>query len=71
MHLKTQHRYYTLVQLQMFLSQCQHCDFMYNKCETTLSLAIVRIRLDIDFCRYLVVKCHQFIHDHVVKETVT
>jgi hypothetical protein len=66
LHLKHKHRYYTQIQLQMFLTKCQYCDFVVY---TKQSMVIVRV--PIDFCKHLVTKCEQFIKDYLIVELVT
>lgn len=68
LHLKRKHRYYTQIQLQMFLTKCQYCDFVVY---TKQSMVIVRVPIDIDFCKHLVTKCEQFIKDYLIVELVT
>ena len=68
LHLKHKHKYYTQIQLQMFLTKCQYCDFVVY---TKQSMVIVRVPIDIDFCKHLVTKCEQFIKDYVIVELVT
>ena len=72
LHLKPSHRYYTQVQLQMYLSECEYCDFVvYTKCNPSASMVIVRVPLDINFCQALVNKCELSIKTHVIKELIT
>jgi hypothetical protein len=68
LHLKHKHRYYTQIQLQMFLTKCQYCDFVVCPKQ---SMVIVRVPIDIDFCKHLVTKCEQFIKDYAIVELVT
>ena len=68
LHLKHKHRYCTQIHLQMFLTKCQYCDFVVY---TKKSMAIVRVPIDIDFCKHLVTKCEQFIKDYAIVELVT
>ena len=52
----------------MFLTKCQYCDFVVY---TKQSMVIVRVPIDIDFCKHLVTKCEQFIKDYLIVELVT
>ncbi|VDI17720.1 Hypothetical predicted protein [Mytilus galloprovincialis] len=69
--LKQNHRYYTQVQLQMYLTESSYCDFVvYTKCDPP-SMVIVRLNLDLDFCKTLLSKCESFVKDHVIHELIT
>lgn len=72
LHLKTNHRYYTQVQMQMYITNCQYCDFVvYTKCQPAASMIIVRITIDKDFCQKLINKCDSFVKNSVIPELVT
>ncbi|XP_048734036.1 uncharacterized protein LOC125650107 isoform X2 [Ostrea edulis] len=62
LQLKTSHRYFTQVQMQMCITKCQYCDFVvFTKCQPSASMVIVRIFWDEQFCRTLLDKCERFI----------
>ncbi|XP_036002672.1 uncharacterized protein LOC118565784 [Fundulus heteroclitus] len=71
LHLKENHRYYTQVQMQMFLTKSQYCDFVVFTKSEPASMCIIRITLDEKFCENLINKCEKFIKDHVVHELIT
>ncbi|CAC5369625.1 unnamed protein product [Mytilus coruscus] len=71
LQLKQNHRYYTQVQLQMYLTESSYSDFVvYTKCDPP-SMVIVRLNLDLDFCKTLLKKCDSFVKDHVIHELIT
>ncbi|CAC5358530.1 unnamed protein product [Mytilus coruscus] len=71
LQLKQNHRYYTQVQLQMYLTESSYSDFVvYTKCDSP-SMVIVRLNLDLDFCKTLLSKCDSFVKDHVIHELIT
>lgn len=70
--LKTSHRYFTQVQMQMFITNCQYCDFVvYTKCQPEASMVIVRVPIDLDFCHKLIHKCENFFKSFVIRELLT
>ncbi|VDI16885.1 Hypothetical predicted protein [Mytilus galloprovincialis] len=72
LNLKTNHRYYTQIQFQMYILKVTYCDFVvYTKCKPLPSLVIIRVPIDINFCNSMIVKCNRFIQDYVVKELIT
>ncbi|XP_033729776.1 uncharacterized protein LOC117318968 [Pecten maximus] len=72
LHLKTTHRYYTQVQFQMAICGYTYCDFVvYTKCKPAPSMVIVRVPIDINFCKNVVGKCELFMKKHVQQELIT
>lgn len=72
LQLKKGHQYYTQVQLQMCITNCQYCDFVvFTKCNPSASMVIVWISIDEQFCKILLEKCELFMKDHVLKELIT
>ncbi|CAG2215690.1 unnamed protein product [Mytilus edulis] len=68
LHLKTNHRYYTQVQFQMFILQLTFCDFVvYTKCKPSPSMVIVRVPIDVNFCHALISKCELFVKTYVIR----
>ncbi|CAC5403623.1 unnamed protein product [Mytilus coruscus] len=71
LQLKQNHRYNTQVQLQMYLTESSYSDFVvYTKCDPP-SMVIVRLNLDLDFCKTLLSKSDSFVKDHVIHELIT
>ncbi|XP_041374186.1 uncharacterized protein LOC121387226 [Gigantopelta aegis] len=72
MQLKANHRYYSQVQFQMYITKCQYCDFVvYTKCKPAPSMVIVRLSIDVDFCQSLIAKCEHFVNNFVKNELVS
>ncbi|CAG2229693.1 unnamed protein product [Mytilus edulis] len=72
LHLKTNHRYYTQIQFQMYILKVTYCDFVvFTKCKPLPSLVIIRVLIDINLCNSMIAKCNRFIQDYVVKELIT
>ena len=70
--LKSNHKYYTQVQFQMYITKCQYCDFVvFTKCKPAPSMVIIRLCIDVDFCKNLIAKCEHFVKNFIIKELVT
>ncbi|VDI40629.1 Hypothetical predicted protein [Mytilus galloprovincialis] len=72
LHFKTNHRYYTQVQFQMFILQLTFCDFIvFTKCKPSPRMVIVRVSIDVNFCHALISTCELFVKTYVIRELVT
>ncbi|KAH3822281.1 uncharacterized protein LOC127881093 [Dreissena polymorpha] len=66
--LKRSHRYYTQIQLQMYVHDVQSCDlFVY----TSVDSVVATVSRDDDFCQKLVSKCEDFFFKFVLPELVS
>ncbi|XP_067678814.1 uncharacterized protein [Haliotis asinina] len=66
--LRKGHKYYTQVQLQMYVHDVSYCDFVVY---TNIDMVIARIPRDIAFCASLVSKCENFFFKHVLPELIS
>ncbi|XP_069108751.1 uncharacterized protein [Argopecten irradians] len=70
--LKPNHRYYTQIQMQMFVTKCSYTDFVvFTKCQPEASMVIIRVLIDKSFTEKLVEKCETFVKSYVLPELVT
>lgn len=69
MKLKQTHRYYTQVQFQMYVFNCNFCG--YDKPNVVKSVVIVRILRDGEFCSRLLDKCSSFTYNYILPEILT
>ncbi|XP_071119026.1 uncharacterized protein [Haliotis cracherodii] len=66
--LKTGHKYYTQVQLQMYVHNVTYCDFVVF---SNVDMVIARIPRDSSFCSKLVTNCENFFLKHVLPEIIS
>uniref|UniRef100_A0A8C6TKY7 Uncharacterized protein n=1 Tax=Neogobius melanostomus TaxID=47308 RepID=A0A8C6TKY7_9GOBI len=66
--LKTSHRYFTQIQLQMYIFKLMFCDFVVY---TNKEFIVVSIGFDVEFSALLVETCKIFFLKFVLKELVT
>ncbi|XP_021342823.1 uncharacterized protein LOC110443137 [Mizuhopecten yessoensis] len=70
--LKKKHRYFTQIQMQMFVTNCHYTDFVvYTKCQPAASMVIVRVLADDDFISTLIETCEDFVKTFVIRELIT
>jgi hypothetical protein len=66
--LKKSHRYFTQVQLQMFVHNLKKCQFFVYTCVDSVC---IDIEFDFEFCKKLVDRCRMFFFQHVLPELLT
>jgi len=64
-HLKTSHKYYSQVQLQMYVHKVLYCDFVVL---TEIGLCVTRVNYDANFAVDVVQKCRLFWFQYVLPE---
>ena len=65
--LKSSHRYYFQIQLQMFVTGCEYCDFVVW---TPKVLHAERIVKDVMFCKQVILKCKPFFYKCILPEVI-
>ncbi|KAK6176308.1 hypothetical protein SNE40_014615 [Patella caerulea] len=72
LQLKSTHRYYSQIQFQMYISKLTFCDFVVHKnCRPAPSMVIVRVALDVAFCKTLISRWELIIKTFIIMELVT
>jgi hypothetical protein len=66
--LKHNHRYYTQVQLQMYICKVARCSFVVY---TNKELSITEVAFDAQFCNTLVDKCNNFFWESVLPSIIS
>jgi hypothetical protein len=70
--LRKNHRYFTQTQFQMFVYDCNYCDFVVmTKPSSGISMLRVRLYKDCDFCQLLFDRSSSFVLKHVIPELLT
>ncbi|XP_067655510.1 uncharacterized protein [Haliotis asinina] len=68
LQLKTGHKYFSQIQLQMYVHDVSYCDFVIF---TNKDMAIVRVPRDDTFCATLITKCESFFFMHILPEIIS